>query len=68
MECYGNTFSSTIPMAIEVARNQGKIQPGDCVMIVGFGVGYSWAATLAVTVMGRYESLQDGFLVQLPSC
>lgn len=46
LEATGNTVSSTIPIALESARRQGKIKPGDRVALVGFGVGYSWAATL----------------------
>ncbi|MGE3818235.1 MAG: 3-oxoacyl-ACP synthase III family protein [Isosphaeraceae bacterium] len=42
----GNTVSSSIPIALDRARDQGKLRPGDLVMLVGFGVGYSWAATL----------------------
>lgn len=44
MECVGNTVSSTIPIALEGARQENKVQPGQRVMLVGFGVGYSWAA------------------------
>ncbi|MBF0473328.1 MAG: 3-oxoacyl-ACP synthase, partial [Nitrospirae bacterium] len=46
MEGYGNTVSSSIPMAMEIALNQGTIFEGSRVMLVGFGVGYSWAATI----------------------
>jgi 3-oxoacyl-[acyl-carrier-protein] synthase-3 len=46
LETCGNTVSSTIPIALEHARNAGTIQPGNKVMLVGFGVGLSWAATL----------------------
>jgi 3-oxoacyl-[acyl-carrier-protein] synthase-3 len=46
MECVGNTVSSTIPIALETARQENKVQPGERVMLVGFGVGYSWAAGL----------------------
>lgn len=42
----GNTVSSTIPVALAEARKEGKIKSGDLVMLVGFGVGYSWGATL----------------------
>ncbi|WP_211285257.1 3-oxoacyl-ACP synthase III family protein [Sporomusa acidovorans] len=42
----GNTVSSTIPVALETALKQDLIQLGDEVMLVGFGVGYSWAACL----------------------
>jgi len=46
MEHCGNTVSSTIPIALESAKMQGKIHEGDNIMLVGFGVGYSWAATM----------------------
>jgi 3-oxoacyl-[acyl-carrier-protein] synthase-3 len=46
MQSYGNTVSATIPMALEIAMNQEQIKQGDKIMLVGFGVGYSWAATM----------------------
>ncbi len=45
-EKVGNTVSSSIPIALKEAFNDGSIKPGCCVMLVGFGVGYSWGATL----------------------
>jgi 3-oxoacyl-[acyl-carrier-protein] synthase-3 len=43
----GNTVSSTIPIALKEAATSGNIKAGDTVLIMGFGVGYSWAgATL----------------------
>ncbi len=50
MEDSGNTVSSTIPIALEKALGQGKIKSGDRVALVGFGVGYSWGATLVEVV------------------
>ncbi len=44
LEDCGNTVSSTIPLALERARRGGRITSGQRVMLVGFGVGYSWAA------------------------
>jgi 3-oxoacyl-[acyl-carrier-protein] synthase-3 len=46
MEDVGNTVSSTIPLALIRMREAGQLQPGTRLMLVGFGVGYSWAATL----------------------
>jgi len=46
LEMYGNTSSSTIPIALRVARETGAIKAGDKVAIIGFGVGYSWAAAI----------------------
>lgn len=45
-EHYGNTVSSTIPMALEIELERGRIKKGDKLMLVGFGVGLSWAATI----------------------
>ncbi|MGE0760476.1 MAG: ketoacyl-ACP synthase III [Pirellulaceae bacterium] len=40
---YGNTVSSTIPIVIKEMRDQGRIRPEANNMLVGFGVGWSWA-------------------------
>ena len=42
----GNTGSSTIAIALRRAMARGAIRAGMRVMLVGFGVGYSWGATL----------------------
>ena len=46
MEACGNTVSSTIPIALEAAEGRGLLRPGSRAALVGFGVGYSWAAAL----------------------
>lgn len=46
MRSCGNTVSCTIPIALSNARQSGKIRAGDRAMLVGFGVGYSWASAL----------------------
>jgi 3-oxoacyl-[acyl-carrier-protein] synthase-3 len=38
----GNTVSNTIPLTISHCQEQ--FASGDHVMLVGFGVGYSWGA------------------------
>ena len=50
-EC-GNTVSSTIPLALHALSKENKLQPGHLVMLVGFGVGYSWGAALVRWVGG----------------
>jgi 3-oxoacyl-[acyl-carrier-protein] synthase-3 len=42
----GNTVSSTIPIALKHAACEGRLTNQSTVMLVGFGVGYSWGATL----------------------
>ena len=41
---YGNTSAASIPLALCEAVEQGRIQPGDHVVLVGFGGGLSWGA------------------------
>ena len=40
---YGNTVSSTIPIVIHDMRLAGRLQPELPNLMVGFGVGWSWA-------------------------
>ncbi len=49
MEMSGNTVSSTIPIAFERAKMQGRVRKGDKLALIGFGVGYSWAACIIET-------------------
>jgi 3-oxoacyl-[acyl-carrier-protein] synthase-3 len=39
---YGNTSSATTIIALDEARKQGLVQPGDIVMLVAFGAGLTW--------------------------
>lgn len=43
LEGCGNTVSSTIPIALKAAINQGRIVKENKLLLAGFGVGYSWA-------------------------
>jgi len=43
LETCGNTVSSTLPILIEDLRRQARIRPGTRSLLVGFGVGWSWA-------------------------
>jgi len=45
MENCGNTVSTTIPIALYEAKKEGKLLPGLNLILAGFGVGYSWAAS-----------------------
>jgi 3-oxoacyl-[acyl-carrier-protein] synthase-3 len=42
----GNTVSASIPIALKDAVIDKKIKKGDLLMLVGFGVGYSWGGCL----------------------
>ena len=43
---YGNTTAASIPIALHEAVKQGHLREGMNVMLVGFGVGLSWAAAM----------------------
>ena len=46
LEGVGNTVSNTIPIALKEALKNDKVKKGDKVLLCGFGVGYSWGATI----------------------
>lgn len=43
---YGNTSAASIPIALDEAVRQGKIQAGDLIATSGFGAGLTWGAAL----------------------
>ncbi len=43
---YGNTSSASIPLALTEARQNGRLKAGDVVLMVAFGAGLTWGATL----------------------
>ncbi len=42
----GNTSSASVAIAMAEARDNGKIKNGDNVLLVAFGAGLTWAATI----------------------
>lgn len=43
---HGNTSSASIPIALDECLQNGKIQPGDLVLMTAFGGGVTWGGTL----------------------
>lgn len=43
LENYGNTVSSTLPILISDLRREGRLVAGTNSLLIGFGVGWSWA-------------------------
>lgn len=43
---YGNTSASSIPIAMVEELENGKIKDGDVIVMVGFGGGLTWGATI----------------------
>ncbi|MEO8904674.1 MAG: 3-oxoacyl-[acyl-carrier-protein] synthase III C-terminal domain-containing protein, partial [Polyangiaceae bacterium] len=46
IERYGNTSSASIPLALDEAIRDGRIQPGDTVLMCALGAGVSWGSAL----------------------
>lgn len=46
----GNTVSASIPIALKDALDKKRLKKNDRIMLVGFGVGYSWGGCL---IQGR---------------
>ncbi len=44
---HGNTSAASIPLALDVAVRDGRVKPGDVVMMEGVGGGFTWGAVLA---------------------
>ena len=43
---YGNTTAGTIPLALQTAREQGRLKKGDLVLIAAVGAGFTTGASL----------------------
>jgi 3-oxoacyl-[acyl-carrier-protein] synthase-3 len=43
---YGNTASASVYLALEEAWSQGRVRPGDLVLLASFGGGFTWGAAL----------------------
>lgn len=43
---HANTSAASVPLALDVARRDGRIAPGDLVMLEAMGGGFTWGASL----------------------
>ncbi len=43
---YGNTSAASVPLALDEANRQGRIKPGDHIVMVAFGGGLIWGSAL----------------------
>ena len=46
IEKYGNTSSASVPLALDEANREGRIKRGDNVVMVAFGGGLIWGASV----------------------
>jgi len=43
---HGNTSTASVPMALDVAVRDGRIQRGDMILLEAFGGGFTWGSAL----------------------
>jgi 3-oxoacyl-[acyl-carrier-protein] synthase-3 len=43
---HGNTSAASVPLALDVARRDGRIRPGHNVLLQGVGGGFTWGSVL----------------------
>ncbi|MBI4772076.1 MAG: ketoacyl-ACP synthase III [Chloroflexi bacterium] len=64
LDRYGNTSTASIPIAVCEAVAEGRIRPGDNLVLVGFGAGLTWGAvalnwaTVAPPEVNRWQQLR----------
>jgi 3-oxoacyl-[acyl-carrier-protein] synthase-3 len=46
IERYGNTTAATIPLALDDARNEGRLKKGDLVLLASVGAGFTVGSVL----------------------
>lgn len=48
LDRYGNASAASIPIALAEAVEQGRVREGDCLVLVGFGGGLTWGASVLI--------------------
>jgi 3-oxoacyl-[acyl-carrier-protein] synthase III len=43
---HGNTSAASIPLAFDLAARDGRLRPGQRILLEGVGGGFTWGATL----------------------
>jgi len=43
---YGNTSSASVPIGLDEAHREGRIRPGDVVVLSAFGAGFCWGSAV----------------------
>jgi 3-oxoacyl-[acyl-carrier-protein] synthase-3 len=46
LDRYGNTSAGSVPLALDEAVAEGRVQPGNLVVLSGFGSGLAWGTAL----------------------
>jgi 3-oxoacyl-[acyl-carrier-protein] synthase-3 len=43
---HGNTSAASIPIALDQATTEGRVQKGDLILMIAFGAGFTWGGVL----------------------
>jgi 3-oxoacyl-[acyl-carrier-protein] synthase-3 len=43
---FANSSTATLPIALSSAEAEGRLHPGDRVLLAAFGGGFTWGATV----------------------
>jgi 3-oxoacyl-[acyl-carrier-protein] synthase-3 len=46
IERYGNTSAASVPLALDEAVGEGRVKPGNLVVLSGFGAGLAWGTAV----------------------
>jgi 3-oxoacyl-[acyl-carrier-protein] synthase-3 len=44
---HANTSAASVPLALDVAVRDGRVRPGNLVLLQGVGGGFTWGSVLA---------------------
>ena len=46
LDRYGNSSAGSVPLALDEAVAEGRVQPGQLIILSGFGAGLAWGTAL----------------------
>ena len=46
LDRYGNTSAGSVPLALDEAVAEGRVRPGNLVVLSGFGAGLAWGTAV----------------------
>ncbi|MDQ4679104.1 3-oxoacyl-[acyl-carrier-protein] synthase III C-terminal domain-containing protein, partial [Stenotrophomonas maltophilia group sp. RNC7] len=47
VDSHANTSAASVPLALDAARRDGRVKPGQLVLMQGVGGGFTWGSVLA---------------------
>lgn len=47
VDSHANTSAASVPLALDAARRDGRVQPGQLILMQGVGGGFTWGSVLA---------------------